>query len=116
MSAQRIVPCIWMNDEAEEAAARYLRIFPAGRVTATSLYPASIDNPGGRPRGSVLSVELELCGFRFTALNGGPIFRPNPSVSFFVEVPTGAEAARIFPGASPSCRSAPTRGASGTAG
>ena len=55
-----------------------MRTFPGGRVIATSHYPESSDNPGGKPRGSVLTVEFEIAGQRFTALNGGPDLRPEP--------------------------------------
>ena len=53
-------------------------------MLATSHYPESADNPSGKPRGSVLTVEFEVLGRRFTALNGGPQFAINPSISFFV--------------------------------
>ena len=91
-----IVPCIWLDDQAEAAAAAYAEIFPFTRVTAISRYPATGENPSGRPPGSVLTVELELAKQRFTLLNGGPMFKPNPSVSFFVQVDTPAEADRVF--------------------
>ena len=96
MSRQSIVPCIWLDGQAEQAAAFYERAFPGGRVTATSRYPESFDHPGGLPRGGVLTVELELAGHRFTLLNGGPPFVPNPSVSFFVHVDTPGEADGLF--------------------
>jgi predicted 3-demethylubiquinone-9 3-methyltransferase (glyoxalase superfamily) len=96
MSGPQLVPCIWLDDQAEQAAALYLRAFPRGRVTATSRYPESSDNPSGRPRGSVLTVELELAGQRFTLLNGGPLFALDPSLSFFVHVETAEEADRLF--------------------
>jgi predicted 3-demethylubiquinone-9 3-methyltransferase (glyoxalase superfamily) len=96
MSNHRIVPCIWLDDQAEQAAAFYVRTFPDGRITATSRYPESSENPGGRPRGSVLTVEFEVAGRRFTALNGGPRFAVNPSISFFAHVDTAEEADRLF--------------------
>jgi predicted 3-demethylubiquinone-9 3-methyltransferase (glyoxalase superfamily) len=92
----RITPCIWLDDQAEQVAAFYTRTLPAGRVVATSHYPEASDNPGQRPRGSVLTVELEVAGQSFTALNGGPVFKPNPSVSFFVNVGSAADADRIY--------------------
>ncbi len=49
------------------------------------------------PRGSVLTVEFEIAGQRFTALNGGPIFKLNPSVSFFVHVDSAAPPTRFMP-------------------
>jgi predicted 3-demethylubiquinone-9 3-methyltransferase (glyoxalase superfamily) len=96
MSSGPIVPCLWFDDQAEAAAAFYARTFPGGRVTAVTRYPASSDNPGGRPRGSVLTVDFEVAGQRFTALNGGPHFTINPSVSFFVFRDTPREVERLF--------------------
>lgn len=95
-TSSKITPCIWLDDQAEKAAAFYVLVFPAGRIVATSRYPESIDNPSGRPRGSVLTVEFEVAGHRFTVLNGGPIFTLNPSISFFVHVDTAADAERLY--------------------
>jgi predicted 3-demethylubiquinone-9 3-methyltransferase (glyoxalase superfamily) len=92
----KIVPCIWLDDAAEEAAAFYVRTFPGGRLTATSYFPESGDNPAGKPPGSVLTVEFEIAGQRFTVLNGGPMFVLNPSISFFVHVDSPGEADRLF--------------------
>lgn len=91
-----IVPCLWFDDQAEEAAAFYAKTLPGGRITAVSHYPESTDNPSGKPRGSVLTVELDVAGQCFTALNGGPRFVMNPSVSFFVRVETAADADSLF--------------------
>jgi len=96
MPSHEVVPCIWLDDQAEQAAAFYLKAFGDGRVLGTSHYPESRDNPSGRPRGSVLTVDLELQGRRFTLLNGGPIFKPNPSVSFFAHVATPAAADLLY--------------------
>ncbi len=73
MTRPGIVPCIWLDDRAEQAAAFYVQTLPGARITA---YPESSDNPGGRPRGSDLTVDLEVAGHRFTLLNGGPQFVP----------------------------------------
>jgi len=80
MPNDAIVPCLWLDHEAEEAAAFYTRIFPGGRVVAVSHYPESFDSPGGQARGSVLTVEFEVAGQRFTALNGGPMFLIGPTM------------------------------------
>lgn len=96
MKNPNIVPCLWFDDQAEQAARFYAETFPGGRITATSRYPQSGDNPSGKPPSSVLTVELEAGGLHFTALNGGPQFVVNPSISFFVNVPTADEADRIF--------------------
>lgn len=90
-----IVPCLWFDDQAEAAAQFYIDTFGGGSVSAISRYPESSDNPSGKPRGSVLTVEFEVAGLRFTGLNGGPHFTINPSISFFVHVDTAAEADRL---------------------
>jgi predicted 3-demethylubiquinone-9 3-methyltransferase (glyoxalase superfamily) len=95
-ASSKITPCIWLDDQAEQAAAFYLGAFPAGRIVATSRYPEFSDNPSGRPRGSVVTVEFEVAGQRFTALNGGPVFTLNPSISFFVHVDTAADAEHLY--------------------
>ena len=96
MSTSPIVPCIWFDDQAEAAADFYTRAFPRGRVLSSSRYPESTDNPGHKPPGSVLTVEFEIAGQRFCALNGGPEFTPTPSVSFFVDVLAAEEADKLF--------------------
>lgn len=96
MRNPELVPCLWFDAQAEEAAAFYTRLFPEGRVNAVSRYPGAGDNPSGRPPGSVLTVEFTIAGRRFTALNGGPIFVPNPTLSFFVEVESPEQATRLF--------------------
>ncbi len=96
MSERPIVPCLWLDDQAEEAASFYTDVFAGGRVLAVSRYPESFDNPSGKPRGSVLTVEIEIAGQRFTLLNGGPIFVMNPSISFFVHADTPDEVDRVY--------------------
>jgi len=91
-----IAPCLWFDDRAEEAAELYTGIFPGSTVRAVSRFPESFDNPSGKPPGSVMTVELELAGLAFTALNGGPQFTINPSISFFVHTETSEETDRIF--------------------
>lgn len=90
MAAHRIVPCIWLDDQAEAAAAFYTGAFPEGRVDAVARYPRSGGNPANKPPGSVLTVDFTIAGRRFTVMNGGPSFRPNPSVSFHVHLPDAA--------------------------
>lgn len=90
MAAQRIVPCLWFDDQAEVAASFYAATFPGGRVDAVVRYPRSGTNPANKPPGSVLTVDVTVAGQSFTALNGGPSLRPNPSISFHVRLPDGA--------------------------
>ena len=87
MGSQRIVPCIWLDDQAEAAASFYAATFPNGRIEALMRYPRGAPNPAGRPPGSVLTVDFSVAGLRLTLLNAGPSHRPNPSVSFHVVLP-----------------------------
>lgn len=96
MTRSPIVPCLWFDDQAESAARFYQATFHDTRATAVSRYPESADNPPGKPRGSVLTVELELAGQRLSLLNGGPHFTINPSISFFVQVEAEEEVDRLF--------------------
>ena len=90
MAADRIVPCIWFEDQAEAAASFYVAAFEQGHVDAVARYPRTGGNPSNQPPGSDLTVDLTLADQRFTLLNGGPIFKPNPSVSFHVHLPDAA--------------------------
>ncbi len=81
-----IAPCLWFDDQAEEAAKVYTSLLPEATITATSRYPESFDNPSGKPRGSVMTVEIDVAGTPLTLLNGGPQARPNPSISFILNV------------------------------
>ncbi len=96
MSKQVIVPCLWFDVQAQAACDFYMGVFGRGRVLASAHYPESIDNPSRMPRGSVLSVDFEVAGMRFTAINGGPLFAINRCISFFVFVESAPEANKIF--------------------
>jgi len=81
---QRIAPCLWFDDQAEEAAKFYIGIFKRSKVLAISRYSKAGVEIHKRPEGSVMTVEFQLEGQRFTALNGGPIFKFNEAVSLQV--------------------------------
>ena len=96
MDTPRIVPCLWFDDQAETAAAFYVAAFPDGRLGPTARYPTSGPNPTGKPPGSVLTVDFTIAGQPFTALNGGAAFTINPSISFFVYLPTEQEVDDLY--------------------
>lgn len=83
----RTVPNLWFDDQAEEAAQFYVEIFPNSRLTNVLRYTEA--GPG--PAGSVLTVEFELDGEPFTAINGGPAFTFTEAVSFLIECADQAE-------------------------
>ena len=76
----RITPNLWFDLESEEAAEHYVSIFPNSKVTNVTHYTAA----GPRPEGTVLTVDFELDGQPFTAINGGPEFPLSEAVSFLV--------------------------------
>ena len=87
----RITPCLWFDDQAEEAARYYASIFRNSRIGRITRYGKEGFEIHGRPEGSVMTVEFELDGQVFTALNGGPVFRFNEAVSFQVLCETQEE-------------------------
>ena len=82
--AQKITPFLWFDDRAEEAAKLYTSIFKNSRLGEISRYDEETANLSGRPKGSVMTVAFEIEGQEFVALNGGPVFKLNESVSFIV--------------------------------
>jgi len=88
---QRIVPCLWFDRDAEDAASFYTSLFPHARLNNVTRYGTEGQEITGRTPGSVMTVEFELAGYRFTALNGGPEFAFTPAVSFYVTCATPAE-------------------------
>lgn len=88
---QRFTPCLWFDDEAEDAAKFYTAIFDDSRIIRVTRYGEAGHEIHGRPAGSVMTVEYELEGQAFTALNGGPIFTFNEAVSFQVNCETQEE-------------------------
>lgn len=90
-SVQKIAPCLWFDDQAEEAAEYYVSIFKNARINNVSRYGEAGQEIHGRPPGSVMTVDFELDGQTFTALNGGPHFKFNEAVSFQVYCETQDE-------------------------
>jgi predicted 3-demethylubiquinone-9 3-methyltransferase (glyoxalase superfamily) len=88
---QLIQPCLWFDSEAEEAARYYVGIFRNSRIVGVTRYGKAGHEIHGMPEGSVLTVEFELDGQKFTALNGGPVFKFNEAVSFEIQCETQEE-------------------------
>lgn len=88
---QRITPFLWFDTQAEEAANLYVSIFPNSRLRGTARYGEEGARVAGRPRGSVMTVQFELDGQEFIALNGGPLFTFTEAVSFVVSCGTQDE-------------------------
>ena len=77
---QKIFPFLWFDHQAEEAVMFYTSIFKNSRIGSVSRY----GDAGPGPKGTVMVMDFEIEGQKFTALNGGPVFNFTPAISFFV--------------------------------
>lgn len=87
MAISGLTTCLWFDDQAEAAAEFYVSVFPNSRITGKDYYQES----PYKPAGSVLTVQFELFGHSFLALNGGPQFPHSEAVSFVVNGETQEE-------------------------
>ena len=85
MITSRFTPCLWFDNQAEDAARFYSTVFRNSRIVTITRYSKAGFETHQRPAGSVMTVLFELEGQPFTALNGGPLFKFNEAVSFQVE-------------------------------
>jgi predicted 3-demethylubiquinone-9 3-methyltransferase (glyoxalase superfamily) len=83
----KITPFLWFDSQAEEAVTFYTSIFKNSKIGSVSRY----GDAGPGPKGSVMVMEFELEGQKFTALNGGPVYSFSPAISFFVNCDTQEE-------------------------
>jgi predicted 3-demethylubiquinone-9 3-methyltransferase (glyoxalase superfamily) len=88
---QKITPCLWFDDQAEEAVGFYTAIFRNSRIVHVARYGEAGREIHGKPAGTVMVVAFELEGQAFTALNGGPMFKFNEAISFQVDCETQGE-------------------------
>lgn len=88
----RIVPNLWFDTNALEAAELYVSVFPSSKITNVTHYTEA--GPG--EPGSVLTVDFELDGQPFTGINGGPVFTFDAAVSFLIECRDQAEIDRYW--------------------
>lgn len=92
MAEQKITTFLWFDDQAEEAARFYTSLFPGSRIVGVQRYGEA--GPG--VAGSVMTVEFELAGQRYRALNGGPLFPFTEAVSLQVDCDDQAEVDRLW--------------------
>jgi predicted 3-demethylubiquinone-9 3-methyltransferase (glyoxalase superfamily) len=91
LMTQRIAPCLWFDDQAEDAARFYVSLFEDSKIVSVARYGEAGHEVHGRPAGSVMTVAFELDGLAFTALNGGPVFKFNEAISLQVFCETQEE-------------------------
>lgn len=80
----KITPFLWFDKQAEEAANFYVSVFPNSRINRVTRYPTGVSQSDARA-GEVMTVEFELDGVKFTALNGGPHFTFSVATSFVID-------------------------------
>jgi predicted 3-demethylubiquinone-9 3-methyltransferase (glyoxalase superfamily) len=93
---QKINPCLWFDSQAEEAAKFYTSVFKNSRVVNITRYGEAGAKASGRTEGMVMTTEFEIEGQEFVALNGGPIFKFTPAISFLVACSTKEEVDAVW--------------------
>lgn len=88
---QKITPFLWFDNQAEEAANFYTSVFKNSKIGNTTRYDADTAKASGRPEGSLMTIEFQLEGQDFIALNGGPQFKFTEAISFSVDCKTQEE-------------------------
>jgi predicted 3-demethylubiquinone-9 3-methyltransferase (glyoxalase superfamily) len=88
---QKITPFLWFDDQAEDAVKFYTALFKNSKMGRILRYNEEAAEKTGRPVGSVLTIEFEIEGQKFVALNGGPLFKFNESISFVINCETQEE-------------------------
>jgi predicted 3-demethylubiquinone-9 3-methyltransferase (glyoxalase superfamily) len=88
---QKITPCLWFDNQAEEAANFYISVFKNSKIGNITRYGKEGYEIHGRKAGTVMAVEFEIEGQKFVALNGGPVFKFNEAISFQVLCETQEE-------------------------
>jgi predicted 3-demethylubiquinone-9 3-methyltransferase (glyoxalase superfamily) len=91
LTAKKITPCLWFDTQAEEAAQFYASVFKNSKIGKISRYGKEGFEVHGKKAGTVMTVEFEIEGQKFLALNGGPHFKFNEAVSFQVPCETQEE-------------------------
>ena len=81
---QKIIPHLWMDDQAEEAASFYASLFPDSGIRTVTRFQEAGSEIHGKPPGSVQAVEFDLSGYQMVIINGGPMFEITPAISLFV--------------------------------
>lgn len=91
ITPRSIMPCLWFDTQAEEAAKFYISVFGNSNILRIARYGKEGREIHGKEAGTVMTVEFELAGQKFLALNGGPHFKFSEAVSFQVHCETQAE-------------------------
>lgn len=92
----KIIPHIWLDGQVNELADFYTSVFKNSKIGQTVYYTEAGKDMHGHQPGEIVTIDLEIEGMRIVALNGGPLFKPNPSVSFYVRCQTSEEVDELW--------------------
>ncbi len=92
----KIVTFLWLNDQADEAVDLYVSLFEDAKITNTSYLTESVAEMAGKKAGDVSSVDFEIAGQNFTALNGGPMYKLTEAASILVGCKTQEEIDKLW--------------------
>jgi predicted 3-demethylubiquinone-9 3-methyltransferase (glyoxalase superfamily) len=93
---QKITPFLWFDNQTEDAVNFYLNVFNNSRIKTTTRYGKEGAKASGMPKNSVMTMAFQIEGQDFVAINGGPIFKINPTISFFVNCENIQEIDRLW--------------------
>jgi predicted 3-demethylubiquinone-9 3-methyltransferase (glyoxalase superfamily) len=93
---KKIIPCLWFDNKAEEAANFYVSIIKNSKIGSITRYGKEGAKASGRPAGTAMTVTFQLNGQGFMALNGGPQFTFSPAISFVVNCETQEEIDKLW--------------------
>jgi len=93
---QKITPFLWFDNQAEQAVKFYTSVFENSRIIKISRYGEEGQSVSGRPMGSVMTIEFQLDGQKFLALNGGPLFKFTEAISLVVNCRSQAEVDKFW--------------------
>ena len=93
---RKIVTFLWFNDRAQEAVDLYISLFEDAKIINTSYLTESVAEAAGKKAGDVSSIDFELNGQNFTALNGGPMFTFSEAISIAVNCETQEEIDKLW--------------------
>lgn len=93
--SKKIIPCLWFNDNAQEAVNFYITIFKNSKINKINYFIIEVKE-SKQKKGSVMTIEFELEGQKFLALNGGPYFNFTPAISLIVNCKNQKELDEIW--------------------
>ena len=96
LQIQKITPFLWFDNQAEEAVKFYISVFNNSEIKTTTRYGSDAAKATGMPENSVMTMAFQIEGQDFVAINGGPIYQINPTISFFVNCKTIQEIDRLW--------------------